>query len=143
MPTHANSPTIRLGTPTDFPHIDRFDPFAGDRQIELAQNRVFVAVIDDLVIGYTTFTNPGFIGHPFINYLAVGQPHRRQGVATGLLHTATSHLGPARIFASTEDNNAEMLAFFDKEKWTHAGTIQGVNKDGSAECFFYYDIRQA
>lgn len=132
---------VRTGLPSDFDVIDRFDPFAGDRREELAQGRVLVAEAEGCVVGYATYSNPGFIGRPFIHFVAVDPDHRRRGVARALLHAVEARVGAGRLFVSTEEENAAMLALLDREGWTNAGRVTGVNDDGAAECFFYRDIK--
>lgn len=134
---------VRTGLLNDFDAIDQFDPFAGDRREEIAQGRVFVAEIDERVVGYVTFSNPGFIGKPFINFLAVDPAFRRRGIASSLLDAIEKHIGTGRLFASTEEDNTVMLALFDQKGWSRAGHVAGVNDDGLAECFYFRDIRRA
>ena len=131
---------IRVGLPNDFDQIERFDPFAGDRRAELAEGRVLVAEVAGHVAGYATFSNPGFIGHPFLHFVAVEPRHRRRGIACSLLQAIARDFVTKRLFASTEEDNTAMLALFDREGWSSAGSVRGVNADGSAECFFYRDI---
>jgi GNAT superfamily N-acetyltransferase len=134
---------IRIGTPDDFAAIDAFDPFAGDRREELAAGRVLVSETDGQVVGYTTFSQAGFIGRSFVHFLAVVPEHRRQGVAIALLRAVERSVGRGRLFASTEEGNAVMLRLLDRDGWTPAGCVRGVNDDGSAECFFYREVTGA
>jgi len=133
---------IRPGVPSDVDAIDRFHPFAGDRREELAAGRVLVAEDAGRVVGYATFSAAGFIGRPFVHFLAVSPDHRRGGVATTLLRAVQEHLGAPRLFASTEEGNAAMIGLFKREGWSPAGCVKGVNADGSAESFYFRDIPQ-
>ena len=130
---------IRLGAIKDFDAIARFDPFAGDRREELAAGRVLVAEAGGRVVGYVTFSGSGFIGRPFVHFLAVAADHRRRGVGAALLRAVQERVGGRRLFASTEETNAPMTRLLEREGWTPAGCVKGVNDDGSAECFFYRD----
>ena len=132
---------VRIGLPSDFNSIELFDPFAGDRLEELTQGWVLVAEVSGQVVGYTTFSNPGFIGHPFVNFVAVKSDYRRRGIARALLHVVEEKIKSGRLFASTEEDNARIAALFQRERWTFAGSVQGVNDDGLAECFYYRDIK--
>jgi GNAT superfamily N-acetyltransferase len=134
---------IRLGTPNDFPAINAFDPFAGDRQLELSTGSILIAEIDSQVIAYVTFTPTGFIGRPFIHFLAVTPAFRRQGIATNLLRAVATRIGPNRLFISTEEGNTPMLQLLKKDGWTNAGCVHHVNDNGSPECFFYREIAPA
>ena len=128
---------IRPGVADDVAAIDAFDPFAGDRREELAAGRVLVAKVDGEVVGYATFSESGFIGRPFVHFLAVAASHRRRGVGTALLRAVAARVGGRRLFASTEQANAAMIRLLEREGWTPAGCVEGVNADGSAECFYY------
>ena len=130
---------IRLGVPTDVEAIDGFDPFAGDRREELAGGRVLVAEVEGRVVGYATFSGAGFIGRPFVHFLAVAGEHRRRGIGTALLRAVRERVGGRRLFVSTEAGNAGMMRLLEREGWPAAGCVEGVNEDGSGECFFYCD----
>ena len=133
---------IREGTPDDFAALDAFDPFGGDRREELAGGRVLVAEDGGRVAGYLTFSRAGFIGRPFVHFLAVAPEVRRRGIARGLLRAAAERVGPGRLFISTEEGNAPMLRLLEREGWTAAGCVRNVNDDGSAECFFYREVKR-
>ena len=130
---------IRSGVPSDLDAIDAFDPFDGDRREELTDDRCLVAECDRRVVGYLTCSSAGFIGRPFIHFLAVAPPYRRRGIATALLASAEARVGQGRVFISTEEDNREMLALLGKLGWTPARRVEGVNRNGSAECFFFRD----
>ena len=132
--------TIRDGTPDDLAAIATFYPFAGDRWQELAAGQVLVAEVGGAVVGYLTFSRAGFIGRPFVHFLAVAPEARRRGIARALLGAAAARLGPCRLFISTEEGNAPMLRLLEHDGWTAAGCVQNVNADGSAECFFYREV---
>ncbi len=134
---------IRVGVPGDFEMIDAFDPFAGDRREELAAGRCLVAEVEGQVVGYATFSPAGFIGRPFVHFLAVGVGHRRRGVAVALLRAVEGRVVGGRLFASTEEGNTAMLRLLERDGWTAAGCVRGVNEDGSAECFFHRDVARA
>ena len=134
---------IRAGTTSDFDQIDAFDPFSGDRASELSQGRCLVAEADTQVVAYVTFSVVGFIGRPFVHFLAVAPGHRRRGVALALLRAVEAEIGTGRLFISTEAGNGPMLSLLARDGWTPAGCVQGVNDDGSAECFFFRDLPNA
>lgn len=132
---------IKPGTIDDFEAIDSFDPFGGDRKGELHDGRCHVATQDGCVIGYISFSFDGFIGKPFISFLAVAEEYRRQKIATKLIEHAERKVGNNRVFISTEDTNQDMLLLLKNMNWTDAGSVQGINDDGSAEVFFYRDTK--
>ena len=134
---------IREGTTDDFAAIDAFDPFAGDRRLELARGEVLVAENGGRVVGFVTFSRSGFIGRPFVHFLAVTPALRRRGIASGLLRAVAARVGPSRLFISTEEGNAPMWRLLERDGWTAAGCVRNVNDDGSAECFFYREVDPA
>jgi GNAT superfamily N-acetyltransferase len=132
-----------VGTLDDFAALDGFDPFAGDRREELSAGRVLVAEVDGRVAGYATFSRAGFIGRPFVHLLAVAPEYRRRGIARSLLRAVERSVGRGRLFASTEEGNAAMLALLAGDGWTPAGCVRGANECGAAECFFYRGVADA
>ncbi len=134
---------VRSGSLADVDAIDAFDPFAGDRREELANGRCLVAECDGRVVAYLAYSPAGFIGRPFIHFLAVAREHRRRGIATELLAAAQARVGTGRVFISTGESNQVMLALLAGQGWIPAGCVQGVNTNGSAECFFYRDLDPA
>lgn len=132
---------IRQDNPTDFDQIDIFDPFAGDRPKDIAEGRCIVAELNSQVIGYVVFQAAGFIGRPFVQFLAVAPDHRRCGIATILLQTVERRIGSGRLFISTEADNVPMKHLLAQSEWIAAGCVAGVNNNDVAECFFYRDIK--
>jgi GNAT superfamily N-acetyltransferase len=131
---------IRPGKPEDFPAIDAFDPFGGDRQKELATGQILVAILEEKIAGFITYSPYGFIYRPFVHYLAIHPEFRRRGLAILLLDAVKEKVKTGRLFISTEIDNAPMHQLFKSHGWTHAGCVQGVNFNGNAECFFYVDL---
>lgn len=131
---------IRPGAPKDFEAIDRFDPFAGDCRKGLAGCHVLVAEADGNIVGYKTISTTGFVGRPFVHFLAVADGFRRRGIGTAFLRAVAERVAGRRLFVSTEETNAAMMKLLEREGWTPAGCVKGVNDDGSAECFFYRDV---
>jgi ribosomal protein S18 acetylase RimI-like enzyme len=131
---------IRTGQLNDFASIDSFDPFAGDRKAELRNGHCIVATHNHKVVAYVTFCPNGFIGRPFVPFLAVAPAYRRRGIATRLLAAVEKVVGSGRIFISTEETNQEMQLLLRKLNWTAAGAVRGVNEDGSAELFYFREV---
>lgn len=131
---------VRRGRSEVFDQIDSFDPFGGDRREELASERVLVVEERDEVVGYVTFSPAGFIGRPFVHFLAVAPSFQRRGLACELLEAVMRRLGSGRLFISTEADNQPMLRLLEREGWEVAGSVEGVNKDETPECFFYRDF---
>lgn len=131
----------RLGTPDDFTAMQAFDPFSfGDRLVALREQRCMVAESEGAIVGFAEFSVAGFIGRPFVHFLAVAETARRKGVAIALLDAVALHIGSGRLFISTEQDNAPMHALLARHGWTLAGCVEGVNFNGVAECFFFRDL---
>ena len=131
---------IRVANPEDYAAIDSFDPFGGDRKAEIANGNCLIASLDQTVVGYVSHYKSGFVGRPFISFLAVSPEHRRQGIATRLLADTEQFFAGERVFISTEDTNQGMLALLKKLGWVDAGGVREANRDGSDKLFYYRDL---
>jgi GNAT superfamily N-acetyltransferase len=131
---------IRPATAADFAAIDAFDPFAGDRAREIAEGRMLVAEEADQPVAYVSWLPAGFVGRDYVTFLCVRPDRRRQGLALALLHAVERQIGSGRLFVSTEEDNAAMLALLPREGWTVAGAVAGANEGDRAEVFFYKDL---
>lgn len=131
---------IRLARPDDIDAVSAFDPFDHDRRSEAAEGRMLVAEADGAIVGFVSWRPKGFVVCDFISYLAVRPASRRSGHASALLRAAAGRFAGARVFISTEVDNMRMLGLLEREGWTAAGTVDGANRDGTAEAFFFKDI---
>ncbi|MCJ2544548.1 GNAT family N-acetyltransferase [Thermostichus vulcanus] len=75
---------IRKATYSDLQTIQTFDIFAGDRAKDIEQRECFVEVVQERAVGYVVF-NHSFYLNPFVQFLCVAPPWRRQGIANWLL----------------------------------------------------------
>lgn len=114
--------SIRKATAADFEAIDEFDEFAGDRQEEIERGTCYVAVQNDVVVGYLT-TARSFYQNPFVAYLQVRSEWQGQGIGTGLLAFAESRWPFEQLYISTEADNVPMLHLLQKRGYTPAGEI--------------------
>ena len=129
---------IRLGIPADFIEIDRFDVFAGDRKQEIAEQQLYVYLIEDRPVGYiTTVDSSCLCGHPLISFLCVDIAYRRQGIASQLLTVVEAKYKHRKLFISTESNNSVMLDLIKQRHYILAGSLTKINDDGSDEVYFY------
>lgn len=131
---------MRLASLNDFAAIDAFDPFAGDRALEIADERMLVAEEGSNVVGYVSWAPAGFIGRDYVTFLCVRPDQRRRGLALTLLRAVEERLAQGRLFISTEEDNEAMLALLPREDWLHAGVVAGANDGDRAEVFFYKDL---
>jgi GNAT superfamily N-acetyltransferase len=134
---------IRPAVAADFVAIDAFDPFAGDRAREIREGRMLVAEDEGGLSGYVSWLPGGFVGRDYVTFLCVRDDRRRRGVAVALLRAVEALVGGRRLFVSTEEDNAAMLALLPREGWTAAGSVAGANEGNRAEVFFYKDLHLA
>ncbi len=131
---------LRPGQATDLPLLQAFDPFAGRRDREIEEGLLQVAARQNEVLAYLTFSRGGFVGNPYIEFLAVAPSGRRQGLASRLLAWALAQHPGLRVFISTEADNFPMRALLQAGPWTEAGAVHGANGPRAAEVFFYTDV---
>jgi GNAT superfamily N-acetyltransferase len=130
---------IRRAEAEDFSQIDSFDPFAGDRRREIAEGRMLVADLGEGPVAYASWAPQGFVGRDYITFVCVRPDRRRQGLARSMLHAVEKMIPAGRLFVSTEEDNAPMLALLPREGWKNAGSVAGANEGNRAEVFFYKD----
>ncbi len=131
---------IRLAQPDDIVAVDAFDPFAHDLKQEVDEGRMLVAEVGGRIVGYVSWKIKGFVGRDFISYLAVDPALHRSGCGKALLRAAAERFCGERVFVSTEVDNLRMLGLLEREGWIAAGAVEGANRDGTAEAFFFKDI---
>ena len=133
----ANDPfKIRLGQLADLPSLTDLDEFGGSRQGEIAAQCLYVATRGLAVLGYVSYEPRGLLGQPFLTYLCVAAPQRRQGIATSLVQHVQRVAKGRKLISSTEDWCVGTQRLFDRLGWTRVGEIGQVNKDGSTEIFY-------
>jgi ribosomal protein S18 acetylase RimI-like enzyme len=119
---------VRNATLNDVDAIDNFDPFAGNRTHEVERGDIIVALIEDKVVGYLMH-NRHFYQRPFVWFAAVHNNYKRRGVKKMLFNYVEDiYKGHPLIFTSTEDDNVEMLAFFEKYGYKKSGAIENLQK---------------
>ena len=131
---------IRMARPDDIAQVDAFDPFAHDLAEDVAEGRMLVAEVGGRIAGYVAWKPKGFIGRDFLAYLAIAPAARRSGLGTTLLAAAARRFPGERVYVSTEVDNAPMLGLLEREGWIAAGSVAGVNRNGTAEASFFKDI---
>jgi ribosomal protein S18 acetylase RimI-like enzyme len=131
---------IRLATIADLKEIELFDPFCGNREEDIAENRVFAWQQKDTVCGYISMARAGFLGRPYVEYLAINSECLRRGIALSLLSHVEGKYSGKRLFISTESDNTPMLALLTKTEYTAAGEVSGANLSGVKELYYYKEI---
>ena len=122
IPNQTMFLSIRKAVAADFSAIDEFDMFAGDRQEEISRGECFVAVDNEVVVGYLT-TARTFYQCPFIAYVQVRDALQGQGIGTALLAFAEARWPVEKIYTSTEADNLPMLHLLQKRGYSTAGEI--------------------
>ena len=129
---------IRLGTREDLMQIEAFDEFGGDRESEITNKCLKVYLTNNEVVGYISVVKDSCLcGHPYISFLCVHPQYRRQGIASKLLTDVETQYSDRKLFISTESNNPIMLDSIEKRDYIQAGSLAGINDDGSDEVYFY------
>lgn len=130
---------IRPALLSDIAAINGFDTFAGNRILEIADDRMLVAEIAGAVVGYASWLPRGFVRRDYIAFIGVDPVFQRRGLGRALLQAVEVTIGPGRVFTSTDENNAAMIALLPIQGWTYAGSVAGANEGDRAEVFFYKD----
>ncbi len=75
-----------------------------------------------------------------MTYLCVPEKHWGEGVATGLIRFVQERAVGRKLLSSSQQWCVQMQLFFGQLGWTQVGEIRGVNRDGSTDWFYAYDI---
>jgi ribosomal protein S18 acetylase RimI-like enzyme len=127
---------IRKAAFEDFADIDSFDVFAGDRKKEIERDEILVAFMDGKIAGYITH-NRSFYGRAFVQFVCVNECFKKMGAAKSLFSEVEriyKEAGDELIFSSTEDDNAIMLGFFERNGWKQSGILHNIQRQ--AEVIF-------
>lgn len=85
------------------------------RKRRMQRELFLVAVENDVIVGTVM---AGYDGHRgWVNYLAVAESHRRQGIGRALMAAAeagVSALGGPKLSAQVRADNPEALAFYER-----------------------------
>jgi N-acetylglutamate synthase-like GNAT family acetyltransferase len=122
--------------------LDRIAP-VGHEQVPLLTARVQSGEVilfehEDRVCGYAVIGTRSFFGCDFVELLTVAVNERRHGVGSLLLQQAASLSSTVRIFISTNQSNAPMIALLEKEGWQFSGQLEGID-EGDPELVYYKD----
>ena len=132
---------IRHAIRSDYPIINQYDQFMGDRREDIEKGELFVADFQEVrAVAYLKLSSYALFNKPLVVYLVVNPDYRRKGIAMELLLGIEAHVGWDRLFISTEKGNDAMHALLPKAGYQSCGHIDGLNEDGATECFFFKDI---
>jgi len=131
--------TVRKAEVDDFEAIDSFDIFAGERREDIKRGECFVAVEDEIVVGYIVF-NHSFFLMPFIQFLCVDPKFRQKGFAGKLLDYVEGACKGEKLFTSTESDNLTMHKVFSKRGYRVSGVIENIQE--KSEIVFCKKMRE-
>ncbi|MFS1423108.1 GNAT family N-acetyltransferase [Shewanella sp. 10N.286.48.B5] len=121
---------VRLSEPKDFKEIDKFDEFWGDRRQEIQRGELFVCSKTDFeIVGFIVLTRSGFFDYPFISYVCVKEGKRNQGAAKFMLEFIDKYIFSVKHFTSTEVDNVEARALFEKAGYIIAGELSHLDEE--------------
>ena len=131
---------IQIGSRSDFQTIKAWDEFWGDRRQEMQGGQLFTArTVDGNCVGYLSIVPGGFLHYPLISLLCVDPSSRRMGVANRLIAHAERVWYGARIFTTTESDNAPVIGLFKKREFKQSGYVDDVNATEIRELIFSKD----
>jgi ribosomal protein S18 acetylase RimI-like enzyme len=128
--------TIRRATYEEAKSIKAWDVFIGDRRIDNDKGELFVALENDEIQGYITYSSNRFYNKPFISLLCIKEAAQRKGMASALMKTVLANYVGLAVWTSTEEWNEPAIKLFEKLGFVKKGAIAGLNKDDSSEMFF-------
>jgi ribosomal protein S18 acetylase RimI-like enzyme len=130
---------IRRATPSGRDGVLAIGGFDVDQMLlideALVAGHCRVTFDGETIVGYIIVTPRRFFGRDFIDSLGVAVDHRRTGVASMLLeHVLSSAV--RTVFTSTNESNSAMRALLDRQGWTFAGSVTGLD-EGDPERFYW------
>jgi GNAT superfamily N-acetyltransferase len=114
-------------------------PRPGEIQALVGEQASLVAVERGEVVGFVGVKPGHFYRRDFIDLLFVAARQRRQGVGRALLRAALRRASTSRVFTSTNESNTPMRELLRAERWTHSGTLTGLD-EGDPELVFFHDV---
>lgn len=98
-----------------------------DRSIR--SHQCFVALVDGRVVAYGVFKNHTFYDQGFVSMLYVHPEHRRRGIGAALMAHMEKRCKSAKLFTSTNQSNAPMLALLADLGYQPSGVIENLDED--------------
>ena len=133
---------VRRAIRSDYPIIKAYDRFMGDRREDIERGELFIADFQDhRAVGYLKLSSDMFFNKPLVTYLCIHPEFRRKGLASRLLLEVEKHVGWDRLFISTGEDNQGMQELLPKVGYQKCGEISGLNENGTAEWFYWKDLR--
>lgn len=138
---------VQRAVDSDFPAIvalDKLVPGSSERRSALssaiASKNCYKAVVNGEVLGFMILEET-FYGHAFISFMIVHPGHRREGIASELIHYAESVAPTDKLFTSTNASNAEMQRLCEAQGFTRSGAIENLD-DEDHEIVYFKQIKR-
>jgi GNAT superfamily N-acetyltransferase len=135
---------VRRASPDDLDHVLQLDLIApvGHERAALLTARVHsgevILIEGEELLGFAVVRERSFFGRDFVELLTVAERTRRHGVGSRLLEAAVAQSSTDRIFTSTNQSNAGMIALLGKSGWRFSGQLEGID-DGDPELVYFRD----
>ena len=128
---------IRFGRFSDYPILQQYDEFIGDRRLDLQAGEIVVAdQTKATAVGYFRVSSGAFLGWPLLTTLCVKTDFRRRGVGDALIEHAINDERFTRLFTSTEVGNVAMRALLSKAGAQEIGHVDRLNLNNERELLF-------
>jgi ribosomal protein S18 acetylase RimI-like enzyme len=128
---------IRFGRFSDYPILQGYDEFIGDRRLDLQAGEIVVADGPKATaIGYFRISSGAFLGWPLLTTLCVSSDYRRRGVGEALIAHAVNDVRFTRLFTSTEVENMAMRTLLTKAGAQEIGHVDCLNLNDERELLF-------
>ena len=99
----------------------------------------FVAIDNDVVVGFIGVRPRHFYGRDFIDLLFVHADSRRNGIGRLLMRAAVENASTSRVFTSTNESNKPMQQLLSVEGWSPSGQLVGLD-EGDPELVYFCDV---
>jgi GNAT superfamily N-acetyltransferase len=137
---------IRIGEEGDIKALITLDPAAQTSEgraqyIRKALNAgaIFVAIVDDQILGYAVFEY-SFFERGFLAMLFVEPGRRRAGIGTALIRHMESACESERLFTSTNESNRPMQSLLERLGYAVSGRVGDLDP-GDPEVFYSKNVR--
>lgn len=124
--------SIERGAPVDREWTEQLSERVHSGEVIVFEN-------GDQVVGFVVVRRKTFFANDFVELMIVSDGHRRQGIGSALLNEAVTHSSSDRVFTSTNQSNAAMIAMVAKTGWHLSGQLEGID-EADPELIFYKDV---
>jgi ribosomal protein S18 acetylase RimI-like enzyme len=140
--------TLRPGVPADAPQLEALDTVFPRDPLRtewidrwLRQDRVVVAVVGELVVGYGVL-NHGFFHHSQVEMLMIHPEYRGQHIGEALLSALEQAADGPKLFVTTNLSNHRMQRLLQRAGYGPCGYIDQLDP-GDPELVFVKRLSEA